>query len=268
MEWREEEILVIVKAYPTPSTKYGETVCTAGITKQGNWIRIYPVNYRDLPLDKKYDKFQWIKAKVSKSNEKLKRPESHKIDADSIKVLDKIPDGKGWFEREKYFLPTVSDSLCTLMELRDQKKVSLGAFKPQQVTDFIIKDEEADWSIEQLTALEQQGFFDQEKSTLQKIPYSFYYKFTCNKQACNGHELKIVDWEMGQSYRKFKQLYKDEEITLEKLKQKWQTYFFEERESYLVVGTDSHWNNFMVLTVLSPRRKQGQMGFDFFSPAS
>lgn len=36
-----KEILVLVKAYPEPSKKYGSSVCTAGITKEGEWIRIY-----------------------------------------------------------------------------------------------------------------------------------------------------------------------------------------------------------------------------------
>jgi hypothetical protein len=35
--------LVIVKTYPSPSTKYGETVCCAGIDAQnGAWIRKFP----------------------------------------------------------------------------------------------------------------------------------------------------------------------------------------------------------------------------------
>ena len=35
--------LVIVKAYPELSKKYGETVCTTGFRKDGTWVRLYPV---------------------------------------------------------------------------------------------------------------------------------------------------------------------------------------------------------------------------------
>jgi len=40
------KIPITVKAYPAISKEYNETVCTAGITEEGKWIRIYPI-----PLD-------------------------------------------------------------------------------------------------------------------------------------------------------------------------------------------------------------------------
>lgn len=93
MVWETKEVLIIVKVYPTPSNKYGETVCTAGITRDSKWIRLYPIPYRDLPTTQRYDKFQWIRVKVTPSNEMLRRPESHKIDVSSIELLSKIPPG-------------------------------------------------------------------------------------------------------------------------------------------------------------------------------
>ena len=48
------KILITVKAYPALSKKYNETVCTAGITEEGNWIRIYPIPFRKLKYDKQF----------------------------------------------------------------------------------------------------------------------------------------------------------------------------------------------------------------------
>jgi len=47
MTWGYEkrEILILVKTYPIPSKNYLETVCTAGVTDIGEWIRLYPVSY-------------------------------------------------------------------------------------------------------------------------------------------------------------------------------------------------------------------------------
>jgi hypothetical protein len=180
INWRVEEILVLAKAYPTPSTKYGETVCTAGVTRSGEWIRLYPITFRDLPFDKRYEKFQWIKARITSAKEKLSRPESYKVDLDSIKLLE-------------------------------------------------------------------------------KIPYSFHYKFVCNDASCKSHDLTIVDWDINQTYRHFKETYKSEELIKEKLKDKWFNYFFSRRESYFVVGTDSNFGKFMILTVISPKRKDPQL---------
>lgn len=256
MDWRQEEILTIVKVYPSPSKKYGEIVCTAGITKEGKWIRIYPVPYRDLPFNQRFGKFQWVSAKVAKSKEKLNRPESHKIDASSIKLLKQIPSGAGWKEREKYFYPVVSKSLEDLLEQQKNSGISLGAFKPKLVKDFIIKPVAKDWDSKKKNILGQLPLFSNAKSTLEKMPYSFHYDFVCEDSRCKGHNLIILDWETAESYRNFKNVYKNEELTLQKLKEKWLDFFFRKRESYFVVGTDSEFNRFMILTVVSPRRKE------------
>jgi hypothetical protein len=44
-----KRVLITVKTYPNPSKSYQETVCTAGIDEDKNWIRIYPVNFRAKP---------------------------------------------------------------------------------------------------------------------------------------------------------------------------------------------------------------------------
>jgi hypothetical protein len=43
-----ERILITVKTYPMLSKKYGELVCTVGLRENGEWIRIYPVPFRQL----------------------------------------------------------------------------------------------------------------------------------------------------------------------------------------------------------------------------
>ena len=60
LELHEEQILIVVKTYLRPSFKYRELVCTAGITENGKWVRLYPINYRYLNYNKWYKKYQWI----------------------------------------------------------------------------------------------------------------------------------------------------------------------------------------------------------------
>ena len=54
------KVLVTVKAYPKPSGKYEELVCTAGLLDGEKWVRIYPVPFRLLNDAKKYPKYAWI----------------------------------------------------------------------------------------------------------------------------------------------------------------------------------------------------------------
>lgn len=66
---RREKILVTVKAYPNPSKRYIETVCVAGVTESGKWIRLYPIPYRFLEYDRQFPSYAWIDVDVRKSIE-------------------------------------------------------------------------------------------------------------------------------------------------------------------------------------------------------
>lgn len=67
--WRTEQIFLTVKAYPSISKKHQEASCMAGITAQGEWIRLYPVPFRDLADEQKFRKYSWIEAKIRKSKD-------------------------------------------------------------------------------------------------------------------------------------------------------------------------------------------------------
>lgn len=54
MRFERKRILITVKAYPNPSTKYGETICCAGVDlNNSQLVRLYPISYRDLDSEKK-----------------------------------------------------------------------------------------------------------------------------------------------------------------------------------------------------------------------
>ena len=56
-------VLITVKAAPNPSEKYGETVCVAGLRLDldaGGWVRLYPVNFRELDSDGKFRKYDVV----------------------------------------------------------------------------------------------------------------------------------------------------------------------------------------------------------------
>lgn len=73
--WQTKKVLISIKTYPNPSMQYQETVCTAGVTDKGEWIRLYPITFRYLPYDKQFKKYHWIEVDVKKHNQDI-RPES------------------------------------------------------------------------------------------------------------------------------------------------------------------------------------------------
>lgn len=66
MEFITKNILILVKTYPSLSKKYKELVCTAGMDEDGNWYRLYPIPFRMLTEDKRYEKYRWINVKLLK----------------------------------------------------------------------------------------------------------------------------------------------------------------------------------------------------------
>ncbi|MEK7352936.1 MAG: hypothetical protein AABZ77_00320 [Chloroflexota bacterium] len=159
--------------------------------------------------DKRFRKYQLIEANVAKAASDT-RPESYKIDIDSIKILSEpIPTNNKWELRKAKIMPLMSRSLCYLQSERDRnKEPTLGFFKPRMISALKLEQTSSNWTEADLARLTQSVFFGNiPKTRLEKLPYDFTYKFTCDDNACRGHELKCTDWEMGASYWAWRQKY-------------------------------------------------------------
>lgn len=203
--WKVEKILILAKTYPQPSRKSRETVCVAGVNENGELRRLYPIPFRFLEGDKQFRKWQWIEARILRDTSDF-RPESHKVDIDSIKLLDVIGTEKGWQERRRYFTPLIVTGLESLEIMREQHKTSLGVVKVAEIQDFVIqKEPEPEWSQEQESSLLQSGMFDTvaalQRSKLVKMPHRFYYDILCIGDQAPQRRL-ILDWELGALYWK------------------------------------------------------------------
>ncbi|MBN1804165.1 MAG: hypothetical protein JW837_02830 [Sedimentisphaerales bacterium] len=249
-----KKVLITVKAYPNPSKKYGETVCVAGIDLSTNkWIRLYPVTYRDLEFPKRFRKYDIIEVKCDKAKNDH-RVESYKIDIDTIKIVDHISYKNNWKDRKSVLLPTVSKSFCDILKSIEENK-SLGMFKPCQV-DFSWQKASAVDEKKRESCYSQLQFFSEQKEAIEKIPFDFHYSFKCfNNPDCNEHKLPIFDWEIVESYRKWRHIYKTQDILLSKIKEKWLTRICsEENDLYFFAGNTQRFRNqFMVLGAFYPK---------------
>src|SRR3990172_8108103 len=109
-QWEKTKVLITVKTYPIPSAKYDELVCTAGLLESGDFIRLYPINFRELPQNQQFRKYQWIEVDVQKHIGSDVRKESYKPNCDTIGVLgEPIPANPGnWSKRSKIVLKNVA----------------------------------------------------------------------------------------------------------------------------------------------------------------
>jgi len=248
-KWVKQKVLMIVKTYPQPSRTYQETVCTAGITDKGDWIRLYPIKFRDLQNEQQFKKYTWIEVETIRPRND-KRPESFKVNDESIRIIRHVPPKEGLKERMDLILPHVKGSLEDIIDDQSNLGTSLGIFKPAQVTDLIITETDRDWTNEQKALLSQMSIFElnNPKKILEKVPWKFQFKFRCNDSRCNGHLMTITDWEIYQTYRNFHRLYKNEDKALEQLKNKWLGLFnTPEKDTYFIVGTVHRYKKFIII---------------------
>ena len=204
-----ERILITVKTYPTLSTKYGETVCTAGVREDGTWVRIYPVPFRRLDQTERYSKFDWIECRLARRKADP-RPESFTpLDLHEFSPVGHVGTSNKWGERRRILLENarVYDELDELIGGARDNTVSLAVFKPTEITDFIWENEDPNWSQKRLRKMRelygQLDLFEDNSwretfELIPKLPYSFSYRF----KDANGRrsELQILDWEAGALY--------------------------------------------------------------------
>ena len=246
------EFLMLVKTYPLPSKSYGETVCCAGIDAQtGSWVRIYPVNFRSLQEFKQFKKWQFMTANWRlPTNDK--RPESLKIQQDSITIGPWLPPGAGWKRRRPWLQPLVDRSLESLVEEQTATGKSLGMIRPKRIRAFKIRPAKA-WGKESVKALDQLtlGWTDADPvpSDLEILPFDFLYTFECDDVRCSGHEMEIFDWEVGAAYRHFRRKYG--RGWKGKLTEKYGQEL-PSRDLHLLLGTHHLWGSWMIVGVIAP----------------
>lgn len=201
------KVLITVKTHPIPSAKYDELVCTAGVQEDGSFVRLYPINFRDLPFDKQYRKYQWINIDAVPHGQHDVRKESFRPICETIQTLGE-PIGTGpkkdWPERARFALARKSRSMEDLWEQQENDRTSLGVFRPRHIRNLLITPAEPDWKPEFEAALAQGRIWENRKNSLQpprKVPFKFLYQFECDDDRCKkNHRMMIEDWEVGALY--------------------------------------------------------------------
>jgi hypothetical protein len=206
--WSKKRVLITVRTYPVPARKNIEVSCTAGVTEDGRWMRLFPVPYRLLDHDKQFTKYQWIQADVMKAPADP-RPESHKLNEDTIQTGAKVSSADGWRARKEILKPLMRPSMCAIKREADANgHPTLGLFKPASIKRLILEADDPAWTAEESAALKQEDMFKKAPAQeLEKIPYNFKYEYRCADAECTGHTMTCFDWEVCQSYRQWKRDY-------------------------------------------------------------
>lgn len=255
-------VLITVKTYPIPSVRYDELVCTAGVNESGDFIRLYPIRFRDLPFSHRYRKYQWIEVDAEKHTGRDTRKESYRPREDTLKICgEPIPtQPDNWAQRARYALAKTSTSMEELHDLQRLDRTSLGVLRPKEIIDLEISRDEEDWKPQFVEALKQQRLWDDRTATREpprKVPWKFHYRFNCDDNRCTGHKMMIEDWEVGALYLNCI----DKGATPEEAAAKVKAKFFDQmcatdQDTHLFVGTVLAHATWVVIGVFWPRREE------------
>jgi hypothetical protein len=257
------KVLITVKTYPIPSAKYDELSCTAGVTEDGEFIRLYPINYRDLPWNQQFKKYQWIEVMAEKHTGRDFRKESWRPNSATVRLLGgQIGTGRGgdWSERGKYVLKNLAASMEELRDRQESDATSLGIFRPREVMDLVVTPDAAEWKASFLDELRQARLWEnrrQSREPPRKVPWRFQYRFRCDDERCTGrHSMTIEDWEVGALYWRLV----DQGATAEEAADRVKYKFLDEicapeKETYFYVGTVLRYpKSWVVIGTFYPRR--------------
>ena len=242
-----KRVFVLVKAYPQPSVKYEETVCCAGVTDAGKLIRLYPIRYRRLGKEAKFERYDYIEVQGERPIDDY-RPESFHVDEDSIRVLRSAAQTDPR-TRASIWLNAVSPSLEALKLANEQNRTSLGIVKPDpESVRFSWKEasgsEEQDREI--AAALQYQtSLIEAPLKPLEPPEYAFTYQYTSGERKSKG---QIHDWEVQAAYRAYRARYGDEALNM--LKRAYQDQMVKQN-LHLFLGTmKAHPKQFIIVGLL------------------
>ncbi|WP_135612741.1 hypothetical protein [Methanococcoides sp. AM1] len=247
-----EQVLVLVRATPEKSVKYGYTVCVAGINQDNELRRLYPFkfNYGDGLVN--FKKKDIIEANITKADND-KRRESRKALSHTNLCTPLNDDG---------VLERITPLISSIEELTSED-ASLGIIRPElEDIEIIINSTEISDKQAYFTLA---GEYLTEGRDKVKMPIEARYIFRCQGEPnCKGHKIKILDWELNELARNIMVTDKDPSSIEEKIRKKWFDFMLE-RDLYFILGTHFRFKTWMIIGIFYPPKKDTSQKnlFDF-----
>lgn len=258
--WSEERMLIWGKTYPELSKQYTETVCTGAILMdRPGLLRIYPLDYRYLDEDQQPSKWDVITARI-KNTPKDSRPESRRIDADSISVEGHIGTDDDWEVRRKYMLRDehMVSGLEEMEARQEEDGTSLGVLKPEPDTLDVELEALSDDELEahrkkykEITAQRQLWPAGDRPVPAPEYKPRIYFK---GPEDSEVYDRRCLDWEVIEGA---KHHFGDPDPSAGFRKLMFNKAFSDDHEPYLVLGNIHQFQHtFVVVSVFYPTRKQ------------
>ena len=248
------KVLILVMTYPLPSRAYQELVCTAGISEEGEWIRLYPIDYRYRSSEQQFVKYQWIAVELEprgKGNDN--RKESRRPNLESIRIIgEPLSVDRKWEARRDILDKLPHYTRNQLAARFEQDRTSLGIVRPTRIIDMEIRPADPEWKPEWQNLFKQMTLFGEQQKPLRKIPYTFHYVFECEDSE-SPHTAMCEDWELGVLFLKESVRLGSDEAAAESVKKKFLGELCRnDKDTRFFMGTYFPYNTWLVLGVFWP----------------
>jgi hypothetical protein len=207
----DNEAIIIVKAAPQLGEKHGETVCTAAITRDRRWVRLYPIAFRSLQQAQQFKRWDVIDYRWRQPKDNP-RVESRRVENETLSITGSLPD------KQRYGLiaPMIKESLVT-----ERGAGRSFAFIRPNIRRFIVEkksDAEYKKEVEGFKLFADQGnLFVKQLIPYEPCPFKFKYEYNI---ADGGRTGTCQDWETEATFFLWRKEY-GEQKTLELMKARW-----------------------------------------------
>jgi len=254
--------MILVKAAPVLTSELKENMCVAAMRLGPNpeWIRLYPVPFRDLADDSKFRKYQEITVRAIRPRVD-RRPESWTPIPGSITTGQTIGTEIGWSTRRQRIASLGDRTVCDLIELNRSgsgpQTPSLAVVRTAEPPDLLIdrRDQEqlGRWNQRAEAIIAQPSLFDDPEDRrlpLEIIPWRFRYSYRCLSPHCGGHKQTIIDWEAAALWHNVKHQENWKDLMHNKFVAE---LWADDRDTVLFSGNmEQHPQSFLVLGVFWP----------------
>ena len=238
-----ERILVLVRAIPEKSERYGYLICVAGINERNEWRRLYPFkfSYGEGLVDfEKKDLIDVILADPDND----KRRESRKVITHE-NLNSKLNDEE--------ILQRIKPLVSSIEKLK-KEDASLGIIKPE-LNGIDIKINSTDIYDGQTYFSLADDYLERREKV--KMPVELRYQFKCKDEPeCKGHTIILIDWELNELARNIMRNEKDKKIIEDKIKNKFFD-FMKTRDMYFFMGTHFRYSTWIIIGLFYPQKRKG-----------
>lgn len=189
-------VVIIIKAMPNPSRKHGETVCCAGVTAKGEWKRLYPIRFRNLP--DKFKRWDWVEFEYELPTGDT-RPESCRVYEDSLVIERPLPQKKRASLLNPLVMPSTEEAAAQGKSLTLIRPINSRFTYRRKSSAQIAAERDA-----YCATLCQTSLFDNELEPIEPVPYAFAFSY---EDAAGKHTMQCNDWETNAAFWKLSKRY-------------------------------------------------------------